>query len=87
MEEWAARIQAGKEEPPPLSGWAQDYVIRDKVYDFVKALENREETRYVHVEEIPAVVHIITSVPTDLVPTQDFDPFDLSPQISFINQE
>ncbi len=87
VEEWAERVQAGKEEPPPLTGWLQDYVTRDKVYEFVKNLENLGEARYVHVEEIPAVVHVVADIPTSLVPSRDFDMFDLLPQIGFINQE
>jgi hypothetical protein len=87
VEEWAARVQAGKKEPPPLSGWIQEYVTKDEVYEFVKEFEKQENTRYVHVEEIPAVIHVTAPVPADLVPMQDFNPYDLSPQMGFINEE
>lgn len=87
VEEWVARVQVGKKEPPPLSGWIQEYVTRDKVYEFTKEVEKRENTRYVHVEEILAVVHATATVPPDLVPTENFNPSDLSPQMGFINEE
>ncbi|MBI3960269.1 MAG: hypothetical protein HY328_15765 [Chloroflexi bacterium] len=87
VQEWAARIQAGKKEPPPRSGWIQEYVSGDKVHNFVRELEQREGTRYVHVEETPAVVHIVAPVPADLIPLENFYSYDLSPQMGFINEE
>lgn len=87
VHEKASRVRSGQEEPSLVKGWEHEYIARDEVYGYVTELEHRENTRYVHVEEIPAVVHAKAFIPSELIPDQDFFPYDLSPQHDFINKE
>jgi hypothetical protein len=87
VSKWADRIQADKHEPPPSYSWIVKYVDKSSIHDFVKELEQREDTHYVHVEEVPSIVHVTTPIPQELVMTADSNTFELLPQISFLNEQ
>ncbi len=82
VKEWVEGLRSGKESPPPR-GWLQEYVIKDKVLGLVKKLGASNETRYVHVEETPAVVYLSSLIPDALIPKHNFDLNDLFPSADF----
>jgi len=86
MTEWATRIQA-KEEIPLPGGWIHEYVSVDELSDFVAELKASENTRYVHVESVPAVAYLHASIPDVVVPNDCFVAHDLAPSMFFFSSE
>ena len=87
LEEWASRIKNDKETLAPNLEWILEYVSGKVISKLVRELENDKSNRYVHVDEIPAVVHVTTDIPHNIIPTKDFSPDDLFPQEYFITEE
>lgn len=86
IEDWAARARSGKSPPLP-PGWLHTYVQRQTVGQFVKQLEKSAGTRYVHVEEVPAVIDLSSPVPDGVVPPKEFDIHALMPYTGFFQRE
>ena len=85
VQRWAQRIQAGEHPPYPALRWTIEYASEDQVQDLEARLRDQQGTcGYVHVEEIPAVVHLSAPVPDNLVPDQDFVPYEIRPDNDFL---
>ena len=87
LEEWASRIKNDKETLAPNFGWIIEYASGKAISKLVRRLENEKSNRYVHVEEIPSVVHVISDIPHNIIPTEEFSPNDLYPQPYFVIEE
>ena len=86
FEDWAARARSG-DSPPLPPGWLHTYVQRRTVRQFVKQLEKSAGTRYVHVEEVPAVIEVSSPIPDEVVPPKEFDIYALMPYTGFFQRE
>jgi len=82
----AARARSG-ELPALPPGWLHTYVQRRTVGQFVKQLEKSAGTRYVHVEEVPAVIELSSPIPDGVVPPKEFDIYALMPYTGFFQRE
>lgn len=87
IEDWAAARPRSGDSPPLPPGWQHTYVQRQTVGQFVKQLEKSAETRYVHVEEVPAVIDLSSLVPDGVVPPKEFDIYALMPYAGFFQRE
>ncbi len=86
IETWSLDVKAGEKKPfPPI--WKHEYVPARQLPDLIEKLATSVSTRYIHIDEVPALVHLVSSIPDDVVPKQDFDAFNLMPHGNFFVSE
>ncbi len=84
---WLEVYRSGHEnDTPPQPSLDHEYAKEGEIGDVVEKLEEKDPS-YIHVEDVPSVVHLIAPVPDSVVPEDNFQPFSLKPISGFFRKQ
>ncbi len=88
FEKWVEETRKGKADlTPPSESWIYDYIHRNDLSEYIKAVNSQEHTRYVHIEEVPTAIYLSCIIPDKVVPGTAFSPHDINPKTGFFTTQ